>query len=191
MYKLNQKQLLEKNFWDSFKPALSQGWKLGKAVAKVAAPEIAGPAKAIRDWFKQTKTDVKRAGMTIKDIVLETLQDANHIPYEGAEGQINWKKNKLTGKLEKNSKGFFTGSVKVGRLGYDENGEAIMVAEYTNPNKRLAFFTFDPSTKDVKIITHPYQNLNINPLVQNKNQNQNQNQNQTTPQQNQAPQQRP
>ena len=150
MYKLNQKQLLEKNFWDSFKPALKQGIQLGKSVAKVVAPEIAGPAKAITDWFKQTKADVKRAGMTKDQIALEYIMEDGFYPLD-TPPKINWG--------SKNTDGTITGNIKVGELEIDPNTNQPKLGRKFSPDKSNYILRYNTGDSSIKVIRRPERHL--------------------------------
>jgi hypothetical protein len=150
MYKLNQKQLLEKNFWDSFKPALKQGIQLGKSVAKVVAPEIYNPIKATKDWFKQTKTDVKRAGMTKDQIALEYIMEDGFYPLD-TPPKINWG--------SKNTDGTITGNIKVGELEIDPNTNQPKLGRKFSPDKSNYILRYNTGDSSIKVIRRPERHL--------------------------------
>jgi hypothetical protein len=156
MYKISQKNLLEEGFWKQFASTARQVGETGKAIGNVVAPEIADPIKKGYDWLKTTKKNVKRAGMTSSEIVKEQIIESGFHPHQdrnGVESKIKWGK--------KNTDGTITGSLKVGELGYNDDGEPKMAAEFQNILKSDVIFRYDPDTRDIKIVRAPYRQSRV------------------------------
>lgn len=165
MYKISQKELLEEGFWNNFKNKIAdskiarvgkQVGELTKSVANVVAPEITDPLRKAGEWVKSTKKAVKRAGMTSDEIVKEQIIESGFHPHQdknGVESKIKWGK--------KNTDGTITGSIKVGELGYRNDGEPFMAAEFQNILKSNVIFRYDPDKKDIKIVRAPYRQSRV------------------------------
>jgi hypothetical protein len=150
MSKISQKELLEEGFWDSFSNSKigrigSQIGEFGKSVANVVTPEITDPLKKGSEWLKNTKKNVKRAGMNRDQLAWEQIVEDGYYPLSD---KMRWK-NKA------NSDGTSTGSVDVAELDHDLNtGEPVAGRPYQS-DKSKYIFKFDPSTRDIKTLRRP------------------------------------
>jgi hypothetical protein len=161
MEKITQQDLLTEGFWDKFnpKPAIKQGWEAMKQVSSVVAPEIHDPIKKTWDKAHDMKKNIKKAGKSVNDIVVSDLIQHGYYPYDPKNG-IRWAKKK-NGGLKTNDDGTLTGIIKVGSLGYDDQGQPKIETEFDNELKRDLTFTYDKRTRDVKVVNHPHKNLTV------------------------------
>ena len=162
MPNISQKELLNELFWDKFPSSVRKGVEAVKQIGKVVAPEIADPISKGMEKMRDIRKNIKRAGMTSDENVVEQLMEFGLIPYKNEK--VRWKKG------ARNPDGTITGSIKVGTLGYTDEGEPYMESEFSDPLKRDVIFKYDPKTRDVKIVRYPYRNLQV---VGSKQQNQN------------------
>jgi hypothetical protein len=156
MSKISQREILSEGFWDSFSSVARRVGETGKAIGNVVAPEIADPIKKGHEWLKTTKKNVKRAGMTRDEIVKEQIIESGFHPHQdknGVESKIKWGK--------KNTDDTITGSLKVGELGYRNDGEPYMAAEFQNVLKSDVIFRYDPDKRDIKIVRAPYRQSRV------------------------------
>ena len=152
IYKLTQRHLLEKSFWDKF-PVVKQGWELAKQTASVVAPEIHDPLKRGFEKYREMGKNIKRAGMTREQIVVEAIIEDGFIPIGYPNDyKINWAS-------KKNTDGTFTGTVHVGEMEYDKNGEPTVGRTYKDTRKSNLIFRYNPDDKSVRIVKNPHRHL--------------------------------
>jgi hypothetical protein len=165
MYKISQKELLEEGFWDKFPNTASFGRQVKdvfKTYGSVLAPEIADPIKKGVEFMRGARKSRKRAGLTEDELVREELIENGYYPFDD-KTKIRWATDKLTGQKKKNTDDTYTGAIKVGQLGYDNNGQPFKEADYNDPLKSLVTFKLHPKTREFKIIQHPNRTIKVKP----------------------------
>lgn len=152
---ITQRQILEESFWNNFaKPALNQVVQVGKEVGKALMPGTAANISNVASGFKDARQRIKRAGMSMEDIVKEAIKEAGFIPLKGEKGEIRFAKNKKGGYLT-NSDKTISGVVRVNEFSVDKHGNVATGKPY-HTEKDSLIFKYNTIDKSVDIVKRPY-----------------------------------